>query len=77
MQLYCGALHPPERIFCHPFICGTPFTMCMAASWEVTEWSTGGTVSGSTDGVTVAPLERVTCAGIPPSGHRPGLSSHQ
>src|SRR5881227_2581137 len=36
-----------------------------------------GMVSGSTDGVTTMPSERVTDAGMPPSGQRPAWASHQ
>jgi hypothetical protein len=64
-------------MFCHPFICGFPPVMFMAASWDATVCDTTGTVSGSVVGVTTTPFDRVTEDGIPPSGHRPGFASHQ
>src|SRR5215468_3679959 len=48
-QAYGGvavAAQPPAVMFCQPFICGTPPTMCMAASWLATVCLTSGTVSG-------------------------------
>jgi len=59
--------------FCQPSI----LPPSMAACCDATECDTPGTVSGLTVGVTTVPLDRVTWEGIPPSGHLPGLSSHQ
>ncbi len=60
-------------MFCQPSI----LPPSIAAAWAATLWFTFGTVSGSVPGVTTAPLDNRTEGGIPPSGQRPGLSSHQ
>src|SRR5262249_37900906 len=66
-------LAPQPGTFCQPSI--LPPSMAACCAWTVC--NTLGTMSGLTVGVTTAPLESVTLAGIPPSGHRPGWSLHQ
>ena len=53
------------------------FPLAMANSWSITLCPTTGTTSGSSLGVTTAPLASLTLDGMPPSGHLPGWWSHQ
>ncbi len=79
----CAGVYPPMHrypvlgwhpgTFCQPSI----FPPSMAARCAVTVCETFGTMSGITPGVTTVPSDRVTDAGMPPSGHRPGCRLHQ
>src|SRR5215467_1764242 len=79
----CADVYPPRHTY--PLLAWQPGTFCqpsifppsMAACWEATVCDTFGTMSGITAGVTTVPSDRVTVDGMPPSGHRPGCSSHQ
>src|SRR5690348_10283032 len=68
-----AAPQAPPRMFCHPSI----LPPSIAATSDATLCVTLGTVSGLVLGLTITPFDRVTDDGIPPSGQRPGSSSHQ